>query len=67
MCGDVNADDKVTTTDAQRVLKKAVGQDVAVVCQDQCAVLEERLAALEALLANVSIDGDNLVLSGINF
>lgn len=66
VCGDVNEDNKITTTDAQKVLKAAVGQDVVLVCQDQCAALEERVAALEALLAKVTIDGDNLVLTGMN-
>ncbi len=67
VCGDVNADDKITTSDAQRVLKAAVGQPVELVCTDQCAQLETRLAALEALLAHVTTNGDNLVLTGMNF
>lgn len=67
VCGDVNADDQVTASDAQRVLKAAVGQAVELICTDQCAVLEGRVAALEALLAHVTVVGDNLVLSGQNF
>lgn len=67
VCGDVTGDDKVTATDAQRVLKAAVGQDVALVCTDQCAALETRVAALEKLLEHVTIEGDNLVLTGMNF
>lgn len=67
VCGDVTGDDKVTATDAQKVLKAAVGQDVALVCTDQCAALETRIAALEELLAHVTIEGDNLVLTGMNF
>jgi len=67
VCGDVNADDKITTSDAQRVLKAAVGQPVELVCTDQCAQLETRLAAVEALLAHVTIVGNNLMLTGMNF
>lgn len=67
VCGDVNADNKVTAGDAQRVLRAAVGQDVTLVCTDQCAALEARLAALEDLLAHVTVEGDNLVLTGMNF
>lgn len=67
VCGDVTDDDKITTSDALRVLKASVGQDVELICTDQCAALETRLAALEALLANVTIDGNNLVLTGMNF
>ena len=67
-CGDVNDDNKVTTSDAQRVLQSAVGIPVDLVCSsDQCSALEERLQAVEALLAHVTIDGDNLVLTGMNF
>jgi hypothetical protein len=66
VCGDVNADEQVSASDAQLVLKAAVGQDVNLVCQD-CSALEARVAALESLLANLSIDGDNLVLTGMNF
>lgn len=66
VCGDVNADQQVTVADAYRVLKAAVGQDVALVCTDQCAALEQRVAALELLLSHLSVDGDNLVLTGQN-
>jgi len=66
-CGDVNADNNVTAADAQRVLRAAVGQPVDLICEGECSALEPRLAALEALLANVTIVGDNLVLTGMNF
>ena len=33
LCGDVSGDAKVTSTDALRVLKKAVGQPVALTCE----------------------------------
>jgi hypothetical protein len=67
VCGDVNADDVISVSDAQRVLRAAVGQPVELICEGQCSALEERLALLEALLANVTVDGDNLVLTGMNF
>lgn len=67
VCGDVTNDNKVTVSDAQSVLRFSVGQEVDLICQDQCAALEPRIAALEALLAHVTIDGDNLVLTGMNF
>ena len=67
VCGDVNGDDKVTTSDAQATLKAAVGQDVALTCTDGCAALEVRVAELEALVANLSIAGNNMVLTGMNF
>jgi hypothetical protein len=67
VCGDVNADNNVTVTDAQRVLRASVGVPVELVCQDQCAALETRLEVLEDLLANLKIDGNNLVLTGMNF
>ena len=67
VCGDVTADNKITTADALNVLKAAVDQPVTLICQDQCAVLEARIAALEALLANVTVDGNKLVLTGMNF
>lgn len=66
VCGDVSGDDQITASDAQRVLKAAVGQDVELVCNDQCAALEARVAALEALLASVTVQGDNFVLTGVN-
>lgn len=66
VCGDVTADDQVRASDALAVLRKAVGQDVELICTDQCAVLEPRIAALEELLSDVSKVGDNLVVSGAN-
>ncbi len=67
VCGDVTGDDEISVSDAQRVLKASVGQPVELVCTDSCAELEPRIAALEALLANVTVVGDNLVLTGMNF
>lgn len=66
-CGDVTADGRLGAADALAVLKAAVGQDVDLTCEGECEALEPRLAALEALLANLTIDGDNLVLTGMNF
>lgn len=66
VCGDVNGNDQVTAADAQLVLRAAVGQDVNLICED-CSALEARVAVLENLLAGLSIDGDNLVLTGMNF
>ncbi len=65
-CGDVTDDGGVFASDALAVLKKAVGQDVELICTDGCALLEPRLEALETLLASLSIDGDNLVLTAMN-
>jgi len=66
VCGDVTDDGEVLAGDALAVLRKAVGQQVELICTDQCAVLEQRIAALEALLANVSKVGNNLVVTGVN-
>lgn len=73
VCGDVTDDQEITTTDALRVLRAAVGQPVDLNCGDQCtdlelevADLQARMAALEDLLENLSVDGDNLVLTGMN-
>ncbi|MFN2375006.1 MAG: hypothetical protein ABR538_00590 [Candidatus Binatia bacterium] len=73
VCGDVTDDQLITTTDALRVLRAAVGQPVELVCGDQCtdlelavADLQTRMAALELLLAKVSIAGNNLVVTGMN-
>ena len=66
-CGDVSGDDNVTASDALLVLKKAVGQNVDVVCTGECAELQERVAQLEALLASFSVVGDTVVLTGKNF
>ena len=65
-CGDVDNSGAVVTSDALLVLKAATGQDVDLVCDGGCAVLEERLAALEALLGNVTLEGDRLVITGVN-
>lgn len=67
VCGDVTADNKVTATDAQKVLRTAVGLPTDLICTDQCAALETRIAALEKVLENVTVDGDNLVLTNMNF
>jgi len=65
-CGDVNGSNTVTASDALAVLTKAVGLDAGLICAGDCAELEPRVAALEALLANVSIEGNALVLTGMN-
>ncbi|HYC54436.1 MAG TPA: hypothetical protein VEL28_05820 [Candidatus Binatia bacterium] len=65
-CGDVSGDDSVLASDALLVLKKAVGQDVELTCTGACAELEARVAQLEAILANFSIAGDTVVLTGAN-
>jgi hypothetical protein len=65
-CGDVNGTNTVTASDALAVLNKAVGIDPGLVCAGDCAELEPRVAALESLLANVSVDGDSLVVTGMN-
>jgi hypothetical protein len=67
VCGDVTGDEIVNTGDALRVLRESVQLPTTLVCTDQCAALEERLAKLETLLAHVTIVGDNLVLTGMNF
>lgn len=67
VCGDVSGDGKVQAADALRVLRAAVGQDVELICQGECEELEPRVAALEALLAKVTVVGNNLVLTGMNF
>lgn len=66
-CGDVTGDNVLGAADALAVLKAAVGQDVNLVCEGECEALEPRVAALEALLSKVSIVGNNLVLTGMNF
>jgi len=65
-CGDVDNSGTVVATDALLVLKAAVGTPVALVCGGDCAALEQRVAQLEALLANVSLQGDTLVITGKN-
>ncbi len=66
-CGDVTGDNVLGAADALAVLKAAVGQDVNLVCEGECEALEPRVAALEALLAKVTVVGNNLVLTGMNF
>jgi hypothetical protein len=65
-CGDVNGDSQVTVGDSLLVLQEAVGLDPGVVCDDALAELTARVEQLETLLAAVSIDGDTVVLTGVN-
>jgi hypothetical protein len=67
-CGDVDADGVVAASDALRVLRKAVGDPSALKCEQAQTTgdLEERVATLEAMLAHFTVEGDNLVLSGMN-
>ncbi|MFN2426188.1 MAG: hypothetical protein ABR587_07045 [Candidatus Binatia bacterium] len=80
LCGDVNDNGSVTTSDALSVLRVAVGQDIELVCDGECAALDPRVTSLEtalaqaqsqlaefqALLEGVSRTDDALVLSGAN-
>jgi hypothetical protein len=52
VCGDVNDSGGVTTGDALAVLRKAVGQPVALVCGGDCVTLEPRVQELEDTLAS---------------
>jgi hypothetical protein len=66
-CGDVNADGSVRATDALMVLKSAVGQDAGMACaRGEAASIEERMTAIESLLAHFVVEGDTMVLSGMN-
>jgi hypothetical protein len=69
-CGDVDGNGSLSATDALLVLKKAVGEDTELNCAstngDGAPSLEERVAALEELLAHVTVEGDRMVLSGVN-
>jgi hypothetical protein len=66
-CGDLDNSGGVFASDALLLLKKAVGQPVDLICAEDCAALEVRVAQLESLLVNLSVQGDNLVLTGMNF
>jgi len=66
-CGDVTNDGKLVASDALAVLRAAVGQDVQLICEGDCQQLLPRVEAIEALLANLQVQGDNLVLTGMNF
>lgn len=66
-CGDVTNDGKLVASDALAVLRAAVGQDVELICEADCQELLPRVEAIEALLANLHVEGDNLVLTGMNF
>ncbi len=67
-CGDVVGNgDGVFATDALAVLRKAVDTPgVVLACEGDCGALEARVAELEALLVNLSVQGGNLVLTGMN-
>ncbi|MBI5504379.1 MAG: hypothetical protein HY899_06235 [Deltaproteobacteria bacterium] len=66
-CGDVLNDGKLSASDALAVLRAAVGQEVNLVCEADCQQLLPRVAAVEALLAHLQVQGNNLVLTGMNF
>jgi hypothetical protein len=67
-CGDLNGDGRVGPTDALLLLEKSAGMGVDLVCPASASTeeLEARVAALEALLAGFTVEGDTLVLSGMN-
>jgi len=58
ICGDVNDNGAVTTTDALNVLRVAVGQDIPLICDGECAVLDPRVTALEDALATTQAQLD---------
>lgn len=66
-CGDVTNDGKLAASDALAVLKAAVGQGVTLTCEADCQLLLPRVEAVEQLLAHLEVQGNNLVLSGMNF
>ena len=51
LCGDVNDNGSVTTSDALNVLRVAVGQEVSLMCDGECASLDPRVTELETSLA----------------
>jgi hypothetical protein len=66
-CGDVDGSGAVAASDALLVLRNAVGQTGGLVCpQSQEATVEARVTAIEELLSHFTVEGDNLVLSGMN-
>src|SRR5262249_46216156 len=68
-CGDVDGDGTVGARDALMVLKSALGESEPMACaQSQTTSdLEARITQLEALLSHFTVEGNNLVLSGMNF
>lgn len=56
VCGDVDESGTVAAPDALRVLKKAVGQDIDLVCSGECSPLEARVGSLETALAETQAD-----------
>jgi hypothetical protein len=56
VCGDVDASESVTAGDALRVLKKAVGADIELICSGECSPLEARVDSLETALAETQAD-----------
>ena len=66
-CGDVDGDGAVNAGDALVVLRAAVDDPRALACDNQTiGELEERVAALESLLSHFTVEGDTLVLTGMN-
>ena len=67
-CGDVDANGVVAASDALMVLKSAVGESSDMTCANAEAAgeLEARVIALEDLLSRFTLEGNNLVLTGVN-
>ena len=67
-CGDVDANGVVAASDALMVLKTAVGEATSMTCEQAQTTgdLQARVTQLEALLAHFTVEGNNLVLSGMN-
>jgi len=67
-CGDVDGNGVVAASDALMVLKTAVGDATSLTCEQAQTTgdLQARVTQLEALLAHFTVEGNNLVLSGMN-
>jgi hypothetical protein len=67
-CGDVDANGVVAASDALIVLRSAVGEPAEMTCEQPAGTLdlEARVTALEEILARFTVDGDKLVLTGMN-
>jgi hypothetical protein len=67
-CGDVDANGVVAASDALMVLKSAVGESTDMACANAevAGELEERVIALEDLLSLFTLEGNTLVLTGVN-
>jgi hypothetical protein len=63
VCGDVNGDEKKTTTDALAVLRSAVGQNVNLVCDDG----PSRLRYYNAFNCSAGSDISTLEFNGYDF